>query len=178
VPSVSLRILPEDFSPGDPLPAVAVEFEKKALQIEVESKARSLVFNTGALDKPFTAIRDCLRGLVKTWGLDPDVQESLKSPVEPENFPGSWVTPRDFPKEALANRASATVAFRVLVDETGAPTDCATQRAFSAYDFEEITCRLVMERARFVPAKNASGQPVASYYTNRVRWTPPPGRGR
>lgn len=65
---------------------------------------------------------------------------------------------------------SSLIRFRLMVDATGKPSSCHVQEATLTAAYMELTCRVLMQRARFVPALDAKGQPVVSYYTNAVNW--------
>ena len=57
-----------------------------------------------------------------------------------------------------------------MVSAEGVPTKCAIQQATSSPEFTKLTCDLLVKRARFSPALDRDGKPVASFYTNSVRW--------
>ena len=154
----------------------ALQVAEQARAAEVESfevsagMERSFVLVTGKLDAAFAALDTCLRDLVETWGFDPAVQQSLSARPEPESAPGAWMSANDYPSALLAEGLSGVVHFRLDVDSSGMPTNCAVQASFSDPEFKKVTCRLLMKRARFKPAKDASGNSVASYWATSVKW--------
>jgi len=119
-------------------------------------------------------MRTCTADLVKYWGLDPAAQESRTRKPEPIASPGTWLRPADYPTGALRKGASAVIDFRLMLDAAGQPTDCHIQGMTKGEEFPMLTCKLLMKRARFSPALGADGKPIASYYTNSVRWTMEP----
>ncbi len=144
--------------------------ETAANTVSVETRGRKIVFETGELGKPFDALRTCLDDLVKSWKLDPDVQRSLLRGPEPKTTPDKWLRPGDYPASALQSGKQAIVNFRLIIDAQGVPTECAIQSSYSGEKFDDITCRKIMERARFEPALDKDGKPVTSYHINSVRW--------
>lgn len=131
---------------------------------------RPFVLATGPLEKAFGALNTCLDDLVSTWGYDPSVQRTLASRPKPSSNPGNWISYRDYPREQLAKDISGIVRFRLDVGADGLPTKCVVQAAYSAPEFESATCAILMKKARFEPAKDASGADVASYWVSSVKW--------
>jgi len=146
--------------------------EQKAAITEARVAVSSMRFGllTGPMKAPLDAMRTCMASLVRDWGFDPVQQYALMRHAAPHGSPGNWLTSVDYPKGALAKGANAIVRFRMIVGADGMPTQCFVQQATMSPDFIKLTCDLLMKRARFTPALDATGKPVASYYTNVVRW--------
>lgn len=62
----------------------------------------------------------------------------------------------------------AIVHFRLNVDAAGQPTACHIQQSTRPKAFDDAVCKAIMRNARFDPALDAEGQPVASYWLNSV----------
>lgn len=133
----------------------------------------TIVLHVGRLDTAIGALRRCTKDLVKIWGLNPDQQAALTTTPEPLGNPGGWITSNDYPASALRGGQSASVQFRLMIDAAGMPTSCKVQSATQGPAFIDLTCTLLMKRARFSPAATADGKPVESYYTNSVNWLMP-----
>ena len=116
------------------------------------------------------ALRKCTEELVKEWGLNPAQQEALPARPMPKSSPGDWLHSSDYPRESLAMGQQAIVRYRLMVDAAGAVTNCAVQSAIAKGNFAELTCELLKRRARFDPARDATGTAVGSYYVGKVRW--------
>ena len=71
---------------------------------------------------------------------------------------------------AIELKIKGIVRFRLDVDPTGAPAGCRVLYRTNPDDFADLSCRLLMKRARFNPALDAAGKPVKSYYINNIRW--------
>lgn len=151
---------------GTPTP----EQEAAITEVHFTTHSLRLALKTGPLKAPLDAMRTCMANLVKSWGLDPVQQEALATRVTPTSSPGQWLKPADYPAGPLAMGAGAIVRFRLMVGTDGVPTQCFIQLATNSPEFTKLTCDLLMKRARFSPALDREGKPVASYYTNSVRW--------
>lgn len=147
------------------------EAEAKFTQLLVDRKGRAdFVLQLGPMDKPMAALRTCTDDLVKGWGLDPAVQNTLQTRPVPTESPGNWIRSGDYPRTALDGGKSAIIRFRLVIDAAGRVTGCSVPSATKGEVFEKVTCELLTKRARFTPALDAAGKPVASYYVNSVTW--------
>jgi protein TonB len=104
------------------------------------------------------------------------------TPVVPKGNPGLWVTTDDYPLSALREEGQGVVRFVLDVDASGVPVGCSVSQSSGRADLDDAACRLITERARFEPAKDRKGKPIAGTYSNSVRWqiprghpVPPPG---
>ena len=145
------------------------EAQVTALEIKMDGRER-MTLKLGAMRAPMDAVRACLDDLLDSWGVDAKVQKSLTRPPVPASDPAYWIKWSDFPSKMLAGRVSATVNFRLTVDASGAPTACDVLTMESAPEFIKATCDNLMKRARFKPALDAQGKPVASIFVDTVEW--------
>lgn len=155
---------------SDELFPVTTAQEAAITELHIVADARRFNLRTGSMGPPLAEMRTCMADLVKAWGLDPVQQEALTKRAIPVTSLRKWLTPSDYPKGPLAIGASAIVRFRIMVGADGLPTKCAIQQATLSPEFTKLTCDLLMRRARFNPALDGEGKPVASFYTNSVRW--------
>lgn len=80
------------------------------------------------------------------------------------------ITYRDYPDEARRLHAGGIVDVRLDIDASGRVTACRVIRSSGRADFDDTTCRLILQRFRFNPARNAAGEAVATVYGWRQRW--------
>lgn len=142
----------------------------KIREFRVQKGSTGVVLQLGPLGSALKAMAACTSDLVKLWGLDPIQQASLASRPDPITPPERWLRSGDYPTKAMNNGDQAVVNFRLVVDADGTPTRCAIQTSTRSPEFTALTCQLIMKRARFAPARDSGGSPVASYYVNSVRW--------
>ncbi len=126
-----------------------------------------------SLAAPMAAMRACTTDLVRHWGFDPEVEAHLSRRATPTNAPGSWLSSDDFPSAAAFMGHNGLVQIRLDVSEAGAVTKCSVLERTNPDDFADITCKQILKRARFTPALDSSGHPVASYFMSSVHWMSP-----
>lgn len=96
------------------------------------------------------------------------------TPPVPTITPFDAINPEDFPADADPDD-SATIYVRLDIDASGRITDCQglrteAQGRWTAQQFLGLTCKLLRERVRFAPARDASGRPIASVYADGIVW--------
>ena len=96
----------------------------------------------------------------------------LAAPV-PVGSPGDWILASDFPADTVGEGFDGATGFELSVDAEGAVTACRVTASSGVQALDDLTCRLIGERARFTPATNVRGRPRPGTYANRVRWVAP-----
>lgn len=91
----------------------------------------------------------------------------------PIGNPGAWVTTNDYPMQALRDKISGTVAFRLGIGSDGRVFSCTILSGSGSQELDTTTCQLVTARAQFEPARDVQGHAVAGTYSNRIRWIIP-----
>ena len=76
----------------------------------------------------------------------------------------------DYPKAALIAGASGTVGLRFIVGVNGRVTSCTVTRSSGNADLDSTTCRLIMERFRYEPTRNARGVPIPDEVIGEHVW--------
>lgn len=83
----------------------------------------------------------------------------------------------DYPAAALRAGEQGTVRFRLDVAANGRVTACTISGSSGSASLDSTTCRLMTMRARFEPARDRLGRPVADSFESRIAWRieqPPP----
>ena len=132
-----------------------------------------LFLQTGSLGKPFSALSQCVDELLTHWGIDVEKHKNLSRWATPVNSPARWVRPSDYPANMLLQGRQAIVEFRLSVDAKGSATQCHIQQSTRPQEFDNAVCKSLMKRAKFRPALDADGDPVASFWRNTVRFEIP-----
>jgi protein TonB len=87
------------------------------------------------------------------------------APSRPSVIERTKLTSRDYPPEAIRawpRGGRVFVAVRVQLD--GRATDCKINRSSGSPGVDMDTCRLVMAKVRFVPARDEQGRPYVDWY--------------
>jgi len=84
---------------------------------------------------------------------------------------GGSITDEDYPSSSIRNEEAGTVVATFTVGTDGKVVACNASGASPTLDAE--TCKLIMRRFRFRPAKDASGQPIEETRSQRVTWRLP-----
>ena len=151
------------------LQPISEERKKAVKYLRIGKPLRKPVtLETGSLRGPIAALDRCVENLVASWGVDVEKHKTLTRKAEPLNSPGDWVKSSDYPEKMLMARQPALVNFRLSIGPDGIPTGCHIQATTRPKEFDNAVCKSMMRRARFSPALDAQGQPLASYYQNNV----------
>ena len=97
----------------------------------------------------------------------PATSAQAAQPVAPL---AGYITSDDYPIDALRKEEQGTVEFLLTIGVDGAPTDCVVTNSSGSSSLDSASCRIMMERARFQPAKNAAGKATVGTYTSRITW--------
>jgi periplasmic protein TonB len=73
----------------------------------------------------------------------------------------------DYPRSALRARVGGTVYVNYTVEVDGHATGCTVRRSSGNPDIDATTCRLIEERYRYEPARDASGRKIRSRVVNQ-----------
>lgn len=146
------------------------QFAEKAIELEIQTRRkRPIILETGPMGSPIRMFDKCSRDSLRDWGVDPNLEDKIVREVWAPN-PVSWFRTSDYPKQMLRRGEESEVTIRLLVDASGKATKCTSLSHFRAPEFNQITCNVLMKRAKFAPAELADGTKVPSYYTQRVRF--------
>jgi protein TonB len=80
---------------------------------------------------------------------------------------------RDYPRAALRERRQGSVHVRFTVQADGRVDGCSVLRSSGHQDLDATTCRLIEQRFRYRPARDASGRATASVLTTSFDWVAP-----
>ena len=93
--------------------------------------------------------------------------------TEPE-WTGGKIRDADYPKALRENFVSGITGTLVSVGTNGRPIGCRVIKRSGSAELDATTCRLVMERFKFRPARNAAGQLISSDIEYEQEWETPP----
>lgn len=85
---------------------------------------------------------------------------------------GGKIKDSDYPSEARAIRARGTTETEIRVSADGRPAGCSVTRSSGNGALDATTCRLVLQRFRFRPARDATGRTIAGVVDYDQEWQP------
>lgn len=103
------------------------------------------------------------------WKCTPGLPAPNAAP-KPKGNPGAWVSSSDYPSSALRDRQSGTVSFNLIVDRTGAVTDCYISSSSGFPDLDLQTCSVLKRRASFKPATDSESNPTDGIWASSFHW--------
>ncbi|MEO7687903.1 MAG: energy transducer TonB [Sphingomonas sp.] len=77
----------------------------------------------------------------------------------------------DYPASVWESSVPQSLLTRLTIDATGHVSHCAVTRSSGNAAYDAVTCRLVEQRFRFAPARDAHGKPVSSFAEGEHEWT-------
>lgn len=92
-------------------------------------------------------------------------QLSLPTP-DPRNV----FSPDDMPAYVQIEAINRFISTRTTVKPDGTPQDCAFERSGGDPKLDALTCAIILERARFQPAKWVDGSPAYAVLRTPVSW--------
>jgi TonB family protein len=119
------------------------------------------------------AAAKCESDLLIGWGMDPTLLASIRSPATIRGGVVSLFGTNDYPSAALSRNEQGTSSVRFWVGVDGRVSDCKVVVSSGSTSLDAQTCAIILKRARFEPARTASGEPVASIVFQRMRWELP-----
>ena len=139
--------------------------------IRVEGFDEPLALLTGPLDQPLKAMSTCIVELLSHWDIDVEAHQTLQRAVRPVDQE-RWATEvqKKYPASAVRNSKGARIAVRLNVGEDGKPTACTTQAPADPV-FSKPLCKTLLRVARFDPALDKEGEPLASFYVFNVLYS-------
>jgi TonB family protein len=88
----------------------------------------------------------------------------------------TYISGRDYPLEAVRRREQGRVEFELTVAPDGRPSACRILASSGSAWLDEATCRIMRQRPRFAPARDAAGRPTADVVRSRIVWVLPTRR--
>ena len=93
--------------------------------------------------------------------------------AKPRTAPGSWASADDYPARDLREGNQGMTRFALAIDASGRVQGCTIVASSGFPGLDKATCDKVSRRARFDPATDGEGRPVASTYISAIRWRIP-----
>lgn len=186
--------MPEPGAPPEPPPIYSREDEQEAaaeisgIRLE-QGLTKPIELQTGSMAEPVQALQDCADDMLTYWELDAEAHQSLSRTVlpgdgmfvdengDPVNPSAGWISQNTVGFDDFARLSGGNNEIRVRVSAAGEPTDCAVHFPSLGESTNARICDQVMENGEFLPALDADGQPIDSYWMTSVFALTPPFGG-
>jgi len=99
----------------------------------------------------------------------PVVSQAAKAKA---NLPSLFSTD-DYPQSSIRNEEQGTTAVRLSIGTDGRVADCSITSSSGSTALDNATCNIIRRRARYTPAKDQAGNPIAGTDSARIRWELP-----
>jgi TonB family protein len=157
---------------GPVRPGIDLEAIPGADRIAMAQDTLQITLETGALTDAFLVLNECTAQIMVAWGLNPAVQNSLQRGSFPDRPRRLSETILDgYPQGAVQNNRGGTVRAAVLINASGAPTDCKIIATSGFVDLDRAACTGLM-KGRYAAALDADGKAVDSFWTTRITFSP------
>jgi TonB family protein len=84
-----------------------------------------------------------------------------------------WLTDDDFPRSARGENHQGVVRFALSVDSAGHPTHCRIVASSGFTELDEQTCKILVARVQFEPARDEQGEKAPGVFSTSFRWQLP-----
>lgn len=130
-------------------------------------------FHLRGIEGALTALGDCEKKLLVSWGVDPEVIALINTPATLKSNPMSLFSVNDYPSSAMSRREQGISAVRLVVGIDGRPRNCGVVESSGSKALDAKTCDIYLTRSRYEPARTATGEAVPSIVFQRMSWEMP-----
>lgn len=120
--------------------------------------------------KVMAALGTCNADLRRHWNIGETAGARIATPSRPVKSLHSYFSSTDYPAQALREEDSGKARVLLLIDEQGKVSDCLLEQTSGNASLDAMTCIVLVQRARFHPAVDASGKPVRSAQVQAINW--------
>lgn len=134
----------------------------KSVEVSAEGGPRT-AFRLSKMDSISKLLNDCTHDLRKFWNMG-EAATVVAVPAKPVQELATLFSWTDYPGAALTKQQEGAAQLMLLINETGAIDSCQVVRTEGAPLFETMGCQVLLQRAKFEPARDLRGKPVRSSY--------------
>lgn len=113
----------------------------------------------------------CNAALRARWNIPADPDGGVVTAAKPINDGGGlWLKPGDYPTAALRGALEGATRFVWAIGTTGRVEACHLVHSSRSAELGAVACRVVTERGRYEPARDAAGRPITSWAGSAINW--------
>lgn len=128
---------------------------------------RPLQLKLGSMGPQFAFLQECGARLERTLTRRSRAIEGEAQPPKALNE-DDWLSAEDWPLYLRRAEMAGTIQTRLTVGTNGKASACSVVGSNKPQLFDDSVCLALLKRARFEPARDGNGKPVASYYHSAV----------
>lgn len=136
-------------------------------RIVLRRKDDVLSFETGKMEKAFSALNACTADLLVGWGLDPQKHKSYLPVRMTDGADGHRDIIEEMPSRVLRKAPSGSYDWLVRIDKEGKATKCTAIDAEEGDEFANEGCEAIMKVA-FNAARDGQGNTIDSFTTVHI----------
>lgn len=156
------------------IPTTALGALADATSISIAVGAQKpVVLGLVKMQSALHALSTCSDDLLRSWHIDPDERSRVATPPQGLPSAGDWISFSDYPPDALAGRRQGTVVIVWTIGTDGRVADCRVVQSSGDTSLDAGACPPLIKRARYKPALDKDGNPIAVHSTRRVVWRLP-----
>lgn len=144
----------------------------RQLRIEYGDHQQIIVRPEG-IDRALNILDQCRVSLAEYWKLDTASLARLKTLPVARTPRQAWLTSFDYPDQAKTKQHSGTSIIIWNVNVDGVPSDCRILKSAGYPELDDAACKGILARARFDPALDLDGKPIATFLVCRIIWASP-----
>ena len=107
---------------------------------------------------------------MREWGIDPVAWRALRVRPLPVRPWTEWLSTDDYPVGAILAGLQGFVISKFQVGADGSVLDCKSITRSRSVHYRDRLCAKLKKRARFKPAQDANGQPLAAPYVIVIKF--------
>ncbi len=132
---------------------------------------RPIALHTYAIGKALQALDGCLTGKLAEMGVSQEIIAKTAKPARPVDT-AQWAEKiqERYQREALRSGFDGRVPVRLVIGPDGSVTHCHVMNQMTAKVLREAACSSLIEHARFEPARDATGSPLAGLYRTTIQY--------
>lgn len=140
----------------------------KALQFGYALK-QSLRLKPDGLEDAFAKLKSCAQRVAEQLLANTKSAAKAGTPVKTvDEAVWARVLQQNYPAHLLRSGTEGRLEIMLTVNARGRPTNCTIAAATRPQAFDDTVCLLLLQNAKFEPARDESGRAIAALYATRV----------
>jgi hypothetical protein len=141
--------------------------------IQIQDVGRTVNIPVANVGQVHQYLDSCVQTLLENWGLPADKQATVASFPAIDRQPTDYVSSQERNTVRIRPGMNADATVVLQVQSNGAANDCVVIHSTGDAAVDARTCKIFVERARYRPARDRSGQPIRAPLLASLSWGRP-----